>query len=245
MGDRGGQPIISHGVLVAVALTVTNTTKERKTFWSRMAELIESDGTRYSANAGAADSQIMLLGTDVSISARTLQPKLPERGVLLFDIPHDAPIIGLRVYESFDEAGRGPFRDVPLPDLRSELERPSQTTEPASDRAAVADPPQVDVAPSDATSVGPTFPDAAHADPACAGAPVERCRFPDIPRNESIWAYSDEQLRQVVRWVKADGQLRDGDTLLLDTMHELGFKRRGTTIVERIRNAIEAERESA
>ena len=70
---------------------------------------------------------------------------------------------------------------------------------------------------------------------------TDRRDFP-VVRNGGIWDYSDDDLRLAVRWVKSDGQNRGDDQLLVDTMHELGFKRRGSTISDRLGRAIEAER---
>jgi hypothetical protein len=47
---------------------------------------------------------------------------------------------------------------------------------------------------------------------------------------------------QVVRWIETDDLVRTEDDLLLDTMAELGFQKRGTKIVAAIRAAIRQAR---
>ena len=77
------------------------------------------------------------------------------------------------------------------------------------------------------------------APPATSATPARGTR-PSVPLGLSIDDYSLAQLHDVVSWVHSDGRLRTDDELLAEVMAALGFKRRGTRIVERIRSAIAA-----
>ncbi|HEY8844355.1 MAG TPA: AAA domain-containing protein [Gaiellaceae bacterium] len=65
---------------------------------------------------------------------------------------------------------------------------------------------------------------------------------PRVRRNQPIGTYTRAQLVQVVRWIETDDLVRTEDDLLLDTMAELGFQKRGTKIVAAIRAAIRQAR---
>ena len=71
--------------------------------------------------------------------------------------------------------------------------------------------------------------------------PLRRA-WPGIRRGLSIADYSINDLRSVVRWVQSDGLLRTQDQIEYEVRKALGFKRRGSKIVEEIRKAINAER---
>ncbi len=58
------------------------------------------------------------------------------------------------------------------------------------------------------------------------------------PGRPSIDHYSDEELVQLVRWVKSDGLLRTNADLFEEAFDHLGYSRRGSKIVERIETAI-------
>ncbi len=63
-----------------------------------------------------------------------------------------------------------------------------------------------------------------------------------VPHGWSINDYSQNELRQVVRWVRSDGRLYTEEELLREVMTALGFQRRGKRIVDSIQKAIAAER---
>lgn len=60
--------------------------------------------------------------------------------------------------------------------------------------------------------------------------------------NAGIENYSDRQLLALIRWIKSDTLLRTDDELISEAMSHLGFKRRGTRIVERLNRAIFLDR---
>jgi very-short-patch-repair endonuclease len=62
-----------------------------------------------------------------------------------------------------------------------------------------------------------------------------------IPPGQPITAYSQSQLRALVRWIKSDTRLRTREELLDEAMRALGFRRRGARIVEALNKAIVAE----
>jgi hypothetical protein len=220
--DWSGKPIVPHGVLVAVGLQVWNTTKSVQTFYSSMLELVEADETRYSARAGIGDDQITLLPRGAALSARTLQPKMPERGIVLFDIPPDIEIEALRVYETFGMGSDKPHTDISLAGFRSDRETPKTDDVEPTHNEPVALP------------ASPTT--------TKAGTPAaERGPFPDVSKNLAITDYTDKQLRLVVRWVRSDGKERDDSALLIEVMRALGFSRRGSRVSERIGKAIRHE----
>ena len=61
---------------------------------------------------------------------------------------------------------------------------------------------------------------------------------PPVPRGYPIGDYSDGQLVRVARWIRSDGMLRTEEELLDEMMRELGFQRRGKSIVDRLMVAI-------
>lgn len=56
--------------------------------------------------------------------------------------------------------------------------------------------------------------------------------------------FRDQDLRAIVRWIESDTLLRSREELIAETMHELGFERRGKKIVARIGSAIDGVRRS-
>ena len=69
-----------------------------------------------------------------------------------------------------------------------------------------------------------------------------RSTWPGIRRGLAINHYSIYEIIVVVQWVKSDGLLRTEEQIELGVMEALGFKKRGSRIVETIRRAILAEK---
>lgn len=65
-----------------------------------------------------------------------------------------------------------------------------------------------------------------------------RTERPRIPRGLSINDYSHRQLVSIVRWIRSDTLFRDDLQLMDEVMADLGFERKGKTIVAAIRSAI-------
>ena len=63
-------------------------------------------------------------------------------------------------------------------------------------------------------------------------------RRPAIIFGESISSYADSNLVQIIRWIKSDDIVRTDDELLEEAMRVMGYKRRGTRIVERLNQAV-------
>lgn len=61
---------------------------------------------------------------------------------------------------------------------------------------------------------------------------------PSIARGHPIDEYSQRELERVVRWIQSDRRLRTDDEIVNEVLQELGFHRRGSRIVEAIRDAI-------
>jgi hypothetical protein len=70
-----------------------------------------------------------------------------------------------------------------------------------------------------------------------------RTARPAIPLRRNIDEYQLAELIGLIRWVKSDGRLRTDEEILTETIVELGFKRRGARIEERLRIALESARE--
>lgn len=79
IGGAYGQK--ADGVFVVVDLTIENTKNETKTFMDNAATFIARDGTRYEGSDAA-----MYLGDD-ALFLRDMQPDLPTKGKLVFDVP--------------------------------------------------------------------------------------------------------------------------------------------------------------
>ncbi|MFJ4104838.1 AAA domain-containing protein [Amycolatopsis japonica] len=62
---------------------------------------------------------------------------------------------------------------------------------------------------------------------------------PTIPAGLKITEYSDRQLIELCRWLMTDRLLLDRDDRLQEAMVELGFRKRGSVIVDRLNKAIE------
>ncbi len=70
-----------------------------------------------------------------------------------------------------------------------------------------------------------------------------RERWPPIPRGRPIKDYTQGQLVRVARWIESDGLLRTEDEMLAEMMRELGFQRRGNSIVTVLRSALRTARQ--
>lgn len=62
------------------------------------------------------------------------------------------------------------------------------------------------------------------------------------PDGRPIDNYTVAQLVSIVQWVQSDGRLRDDEELFAEVYQELGYKKRGTRITQRINAAIEDSR---
>ncbi|HVV11321.1 AAA domain-containing protein [Amycolatopsis sp.] len=93
---------------------------------------------------------------------------------------------------------------------------------------------------ADADVAGPAEMRAADPLPRAAPAPpvIRREPRPNVPSGLRIQDYSERQLVQVCRWLMTDGLLLDKDERLQEAMTELGFRRRGSLIVERLGRAV-------
>ncbi|WP_328446422.1 AAA domain-containing protein [Amycolatopsis sp. NBC_00438] len=69
--------------------------------------------------------------------------------------------------------------------------------------------------------------------------PAVRGPRPRIPSGLPIQEYSERQLIEICRWLMSDGLLLDAEERLGQAVAELGFRRRGQRIVERLSRAIE------
>ncbi len=68
--------------------------------------------------------------------------------------------------------------------------------------------------------------------------PTRQGMRPAIHFGQSIEDYADGEITAIVTWVASDGLLRTKAELLDDVITEMGYKRRGSRIAERIGNAI-------
>jgi hypothetical protein len=67
-----------------------------------------------------------------------------------------------------------------------------------------------------------------------------RTSRPVIRPRENIDEYEFEELVRLIRWIKSDSRLRTDEEILSEAAQELGFKRRGVRIEEKLRRAIES-----
>jgi hypothetical protein len=70
-------------------------------------------------------------------------------------------------------------------------------------------------------------------------AEASRGKRPSVRRYQPIDAYSHRELVEVVRWISTDTLPRTDEELLVETMDDLGFQRRGSKIVTRIHAAVD------
>ncbi|MEV7505119.1 AAA domain-containing protein [Streptomyces sp. NPDC093018] len=87
-------------------------------------------------------------------------------------------------------------------------------------------------------------PDAVHRPPA-QPAVTGRGARPVLPQGGRTGAYSDSDLLALAKWLLSDGFQLDRDTRVGQALTELGFKRRGRVIVERLTRAFEQARHPA
>ena len=66
-----------------------------------------------------------------------------------------------------------------------------------------------------------------------------RASRPTIPLRGNIDEYESAELIRLVRWIKSDGRLRTDEEVMNEAVQELGFKRRGARIEEKLRKAID------
>ncbi len=78
--------------------------------------------------------------------------------------------------------------------------------------------------------------------PATAPSGADRGPRPKVMPGWAIGEYSDRQLVAVLRWIESDTLLRTEEELLIEFMSELGFRRRGSRIVEAFRGALQQAR---
>jgi very-short-patch-repair endonuclease len=76
--------------------------------------------------------------------------------------------------------------------------------------------------------------------PAWDVAAPQRGQRPSVPRGLPIGQYADTQLQAMVRWVLSDDLPHTHDELFESVKTELGFRRNGKNIVDRINGAIDA-----
>jgi REase_MTES_1575 len=65
---------------------------------------------------------------------------------------------------------------------------------------------------------------------------------PNLPSHDSIMAFSDRELDDLMCWIRSDGLLRDDETLRREAFAELGFQKLGSRIRTRLDAAIERTR---
>lgn len=83
-----------------------------------------------------------------------------------------------------------------------------------------------------------------HATPSPPASPppehtAKRGPRPALPAGERITDYSDADLAVLARWILSDGYQLDRDTRISQAIAELGFKKRGRVIVERLTRTFE------
>lgn len=65
-----------------------------------------------------------------------------------------------------------------------------------------------------------------------------RPKRPFVSRGLAINDYRDDQLKKLLDWIKSDGRLRTDEELIQAMVDELGYRRRGARIEERLRSII-------
>lgn len=70
--------------------------------------------------------------------------------------------------------------------------------------------------------------------------PTRQGRQP-VPPGRIITEYTDRQLRDLIQWLRSDGRLYTDDELLEEAMRALGFRRRGSRVVDHLRKAISVD----
>ena len=98
---------------------------------------------------------------------------------------------------------------------------------------------------ADATVKPPAAPASTVAalDPSAPEAPLQRSgQKPNLPQGVPILEHEQADLVDLVRWIKSDGRLRTEGELITECLVELGYRRRGSRIVEVLQSAIAAAR---
>jgi len=67
----------------------------------------------------------------------------------------------------------------------------------------------------------------------------KRGKRPPVPQYESIQDYHDSELFLLAQWIVSDGILRTDQVLFEELFDELGFKRKGTNITQRLNDIIQ------
>jgi len=86
------------------------------------------------------------------------------------------------------------------------------------------------------------FPALASVETSGALPPSRKGPRPPLRRGQPIDAYSRAQLVRLVQWIESDELIRTEDELVVETMRELGFQKRGKKIVAAIQAAIRQAR---
>jgi very-short-patch-repair endonuclease len=79
-------------------------------------------------------------------------------------------------------------------------------------------------------------------EPEPTGPAVRSRPRPSVPPGFGIDAYRQSELVRLIRWIESDDLIRTEDELLVETMRELGFDRRGKKIVAAITAALRQAR---
>lgn len=102
-GDAYSRPVETAGQFLILTLKVRNDTGRSATFDDSLVDLVDEDGTEYTASAGKGADQIGALPN--YLDERELQPKTFERGTLAFDVPAAANVATAKVYDELDSFG--------------------------------------------------------------------------------------------------------------------------------------------
>jgi len=88
----------------------------------------------------------------------------------------------------------------------------------------------------------PTSPNLASVETSGALTPSRKGPRPPLRRGQSIDGYSRAQLVRLVQWIESDELIRTEGELVMETMRELGFQKRGKKIVAAIQAPIRQAR---
>jgi hypothetical protein len=224
----GREPMPADGMLIVLRLRLANLSKEAAELSSVNVALVDEDGSVYDTRTGLADRQLSWLRD--CILQRRIQPKGETVGLLAFDIPKVAEPRCFRVTRGFGiGADRNGFALLSLG--------------PPADDSAV-DTPEVDASRDSRALPPPSESISEETDATSTRSDAVRSAEPPVPVGRTIYDYSDDELRQIVRWVRSDGVPRSGDQLMMEVMHVLGYRRRGKNVAARIGAAIAAESEN-
>jgi very-short-patch-repair endonuclease len=93
--------------------------------------------------------------------------------------------------------------------------------------------------PASVRAARPTRPSATDS---TSATPARRGTRPRLRTRDSIDDYTPSELVALVRWIESDDLIRTRDELLAETIQVLGFKRRGSRIVQAVEGAIDQAR---